>query len=132
MNEKKTADSVDQIRDILFGEQVKVFEKKITELQKTLSKHVNSLEKKIAALSDKSQKNYELLQEQHSSDSGQMVQEYQSAIENIQSTLSNKSMGTEAAVFNELEKKIADLDDKATHRKELSQLLKKMSEQLQD
>ncbi|WP_395377762.1 hypothetical protein [Marinicella sp. W31] len=132
MSDKKTTDSVDQIRDILFGEQVKLFEKKINELQKTLSKHVGSLEKKITEASDQSKKNYELLQKQHSSDSDHLIQENRSAIENLQTNLSNQIIETEASVLNELEKKIAELADKATHRQELSQLLKKMSEQLKD
>ncbi len=136
MSTKKTEtlppNSVDQIRDILFGEQINLIEKRFEALENSL---INSIEK-LAQRVDKtnkeikeqiSQSNKEL-----SSDNSQLEQQQTQALEKLESTLNAKIIETESDLVNQLQMEIQKLDNKASHRKDLAQLLTDMATKLAD
>jgi len=133
--EKKNTDSIDsvnQIRDILFGEQVKVIEQRFVQLESNLSKAINDLAKKVernnSELKDKIDKSNTELQ----ANSSNLAQQQSEDIKNLESAINNKIIETESDLVNQIQSGLQKLDDKASHRNELAQLLKDMAEKLSD
>ncbi len=50
----------------------------------------------------------------------------------IEASLSNKIIETEASILGELQERSNDLDQRLTHRNELSELLRKMADQISE
>ena len=125
-------DSVNQIRDILFGEQVKIIEQRFVQLESNLSKTINDLAKKVeqnnSELKAKIDKSNKELQE----DTANLAQQHSEDIKNLESAINNKIIETESDLVNQIQSGLQKLDNKASHRNELAQLLKDMAGKLSD
>ncbi|MCF6318552.1 MAG: hypothetical protein L3J83_04600 [Proteobacteria bacterium] len=125
-------DSVDQIRNILFGEQVAIIEKRFADLETSLSNSIKALADKI----DKSTKNIEAQisksNQQLSSESSGFAEQQSKALTALESTINNKIIETESDLINQIQSGLQQLDDKASHRNELAKLLQEMANKLAD
>ncbi len=130
--ESTPLDSVDQIRNILFGEQVTIIEKRFVDLEKTLGNAIKSLADKI----DKTTKNIEAQisksNQQLSSESSDFAEQQTKALTALESTINNKIIETESDLINQIQSGLQQLDDKASHRNELAKLLQEMANKLAD
>ncbi|MFK8010714.1 MAG: hypothetical protein AB8B80_01650 [Marinicellaceae bacterium] len=130
--QKATEDSVGQIRDILFGEQIKIFENKFSQLEENLTSSINQLSSKV----DKAIKDLSLQIENTSSrsqsDTNELAKQQSQELQTIQSALNNKIIETESDLINQIQTGLEKLETKASHRNELAQLLNDMADKLAD
>lgn len=130
--QKATEDSVGQIRDILFGEQIKIFENKFSQLEENLTSSINQLSSKV----DKAIKDLSLQIEntssQSQSDTNELAKQQSQELQTIQSALNNKIIETESDLINQIQTGLEKLETKASHRNELAQLLNDMADKLAD
>jgi len=120
-NKTDNLDSVDQIRNILFGEQITVIEKRFEELEKSLSKSIQKISDKI----DKSNK-------QLQADNSILTQQQSDDIKNLELAINNKIIETESELMNHIHSGLDKLDQKAIHRNDLAGLLKDVADKLAD
>jgi len=132
-SQKKTQDdSVDQIRNILFGEQVKIFENKFAQLEKQLTNTIEKLSIRVdGAIKDLNQQ-IEKSSHDSKSDHSELAEQHAKDIQSVESTLNNKIIETESELLNQIQSGLDQLDSKASHRNELALLLKEMAEKLAD
>ncbi len=137
MSEKKqktstNLDSVDQIRNILFGEQINVIEQRFAKLEESLTKAIDTLSKKNEqankALLSKIESTNKALQ----SDNSQLASQHAEDLKSMESAINNKIIETESELLNQIQSGLKDLDNKASHRNELAELLKEMAIKLAD
>ena len=137
MSEKKqksstNLDSVDQIRNILFGEQINVIEQRFAKLEEGLTKAIDALSKKNEqankALLSKIESTNKALQ----SDNSQLASQHAEDLKSMESAINNKIIETESELLNQIQSGLKDLDNKASHRNELAELLKEMAIKLAD
>lgn len=60
----------------------------------------------------------------------QLQSDHSDLMQRIEAGLSNKIIETEASILSELQERSNDLDQRLTHRNELSELLRKMADQI--
>jgi uncharacterized phage infection (PIP) family protein YhgE len=125
-------DSVDQIRNILFGEQINIIEQRFTQLEKSLNKSIENLAKNVEKSNTELLAKIEKSTSQLQSDSTSLAQQQSQDLKNLESTINNKIIETESDLLNQIQSGLQKLDDKASHRKDLSKLLKEMAEKLAD
>lgn len=130
--QKTSLDSVDQIRNILFGEQVSIIEDKISNLEKNINLSLSNLEKKLQESHSSLLKNIDNSNKQLQQDSSHLEQSLTNTIDALESNLKNKIIETESDLVNQLQTGLDKLDNKASHRHELAQLLKEMADKLSD
>ncbi len=142
-NTTQTADSVAQIRDILFGEQVKIIESRFEQLEKSLNLSIEQLSKKIDTVNKDlgttiTQVNQELGKKieqsnnQLQTESLSLAQENAENIKKLEQAINNKIIETESDLLNQIQTGLQKLDNKASHRNELAQLLQEMASKLAD
>ncbi len=136
MSTKKTEtsppNSVDQIRDILFGEQINLIEKRFAELEKNLSGSINEVTEKFDKIHNELKDQINCSSEQLSAGNSELASQQTSALNKLESTINAKIIETESDLVNQLQMEIQKLDNKASHRKDLAQLLKDMATKLAD
>ena len=136
MSTKKTeniaANSVDQIRDILFGEQISLIEKRFAALEKSLSNAIEKLADKVDKTNKEIKEQINQSNKELSADNSQLEQQQTQALNKLESTINAKIIETESDLVNQLQMEIQKLDNKASHRKDLAQLLKDMATKLAD
>ena len=136
MSTKKTetavSNSVDQIRDILFGEQINLIEKRFTALEKSLSGAIEKLADKVDKTNKEIKEQINQSNKELSADNSQLEQQQTQALNKLESTINAKIIETESDLVNQLQMEIQKLDNKASHRKDLAQLLKDMATKLAD
>lgn len=125
-------DSVDQIRNILFGEQIKLFEDKFTQLENTLTNTIEQLSERVNDAVKDLNNQIEKSTNQSQSDNSDLVKQHVKDIQTVESSLNNKIIETESDLLNKIQSGLDKLDSKASHRNELAQLLKDMAEKLAD
>ena len=131
---KKTqqADSVEQIRDILFGEQIKLFESRFEQLEKNINKSLNELSDKIILVNKDLGKEIESSNKKLQTENSSLAQENAENIKKLETAINNKIIETESDLLNQIQTGLQKLDEKASHRKELAQLLQDMANKLVD
>ena len=117
----QSLDSVDQIRNILFGEQISLIEQRFSKLEEELTLA-------ISKLSDKVDENTKQLQSETSS----LAQEQSEDLKKLQDNINSKIIETESELLNQIQKGLEQLDHKASHRNDLAQLLNEMAQKLAD
>ncbi len=136
MSTKKTetaaSNSVDQIRDILFGEQISLIEKRFAALEKSLSSAIEKLADKVEKTTKELKEQISQTNKELSADNSQLEQQQTQALNKVESALTAKIIETESDLLNQLQMEIQKLDNKASHRKDLAQLLKDMATKLAD
>lgn len=128
----KTPDSVDQIRNILFGEQVTIINKRFEALEVSLKSAISDLSKQVQENQKNINQNIETLQKNHNSGTKDMQQMHESSINQLESSITNKITEVESDILNQLQDGLQKLDDKASHRSEMARLLKEMANKLAD
>lgn len=131
-NETQSIDSVDQIRNILFGEQIKIFENKFDLLEKNLTKSIEKLSNRVDAAIKDLNTQIDKASNQSQSDTTNLAEQSAKDLQTIESTLNNKIVETESDLLNQIQSGLEKLDSKASHRNELAQLLKDMADKLSD
>lgn len=125
-------DSVDQIRNILFGEQISLIEHRFLKLEESLTKSIDVLSKKVEKdfknLIVQVEKSNKTLQKDNSSQAQQQSDE----IKSLETNINKKIIETESDLLNQFQASLQILDQKASHRKEMAQLLKEMADKLAD
>jgi len=125
-------DSVDQIRNILFGEQIAIIEKRFSELEKTLLNKINQLADNLnqsnSDLSSQLAKSSKELQ----SESNSLSQNQAAELKSLELAINNKITETESDLLNQMQSGLEKIDHKASHRNELASLLKEMADKLAD
>ena len=125
-------DSVDQIRNILFGEQIAMIEKRFSELEKKLLKKIDqladNLNKSNSDLSNQLAKSNKELQ----SESNSMSQNQAAELKSLGLAVNNRITETESDLLNQLQSGLEKIDHKASHRNELAGLLKELADKLAD
>jgi biopolymer transport protein ExbB/TolQ len=125
-------DSVDQIRNILFGEQIAIIEKRFSELEKTLLNKINQLADNLnqsnSDLSSQLAKSSKELQ----SESNSLSQEQAAELKSLELAINNKITETESDLLNQMQSGLEKIDHKASHRNELANLLKELADKLAD
>jgi len=117
----QSLDSVDQIRNILFGEQISLIEQRFSKLEEELTLA-------ISKLSDKVDENTKQLQSETSS----LAQEQSEDLKKLQDNINSIIIETESELLNQIQKGLEQLDHKASHRNDLAQLLNEMAQKLAD
>ena len=130
--EKAVSNSVDQIRDILFGEQINLIEKRFAALEKSLSGAIEKLTDKVDKTNKEIKEQISQSNKELSADNSQLEQQQTQALNKLESTINAKIIETESDLVNQLQMEIQKLDNKASHRKDLAQLLKDMATKLAD
>ncbi|VAW39596.1 hypothetical protein MNBD_GAMMA01-202 [hydrothermal vent metagenome] len=125
-------DSVDQIRKILFGEQINIIEQRFTQLEKSLTDTIEKLASKVQQvnldLSSQMNKSNKQLQVDNSA----LAQQQSADLKNLESTINNKIIETESELLNQIQSGLEKLEQKASHRHELAKLLQDMADKLSD
>ena len=125
-------DSVDQIRNILFGEQIALIEKRFAELEKKLlnkiSQLTDNLNKSNSDLSSQLAKSNKDLQ----SESNSLSQEQAAELKSLELAVNNRITETESDLINQMQSGLEKIDHKASHRNELASLLKELADKLAD
>ncbi len=136
MSTKKTEttppNSVDQIRDILFGEQINLIEKRFAALEKNLMNSIEKLAQRVDKTNKEIKEQISQSNKELSADNSQLEQQQTQALNKLESTLNAKIIETESDLVNQLQMEIQKLDNKASHRKDLAQLLTDMATKLAD
>lgn len=132
MNDKKKQkiDSVDQIRDILFGEQVALIEDRFVKLEKNLTTAIDKLSGKVEVSNKDLKKQIDESNKKMTSDSSNLAEEQSVAINGLETTIQNKIVEMESELLNQIQAGLQKLDEKASHRKDLARLLKEMADKL--
>lgn len=130
---KSTAlDSVDQIRNILFGEQIAIIEQRFSELEKNLTSTINKLSERVDKANSNLKIQIEKSNEQLSSDNSSQADQQSKQLKSLESTINSKIIETESDLLNQIQSGLQQLDNKASHRNELATLLKEMANKLSD
>ncbi len=136
MSTKKTEttppNSVDQIRDILFGEQINLIEKRFAALEKNLMNSIEKLAQRVDKTNKEIKEQISQSNKELSADNSQLEQQQTQALNKLESTLNAKIIETESDLVNQLQMEIQKLNNKASHRKDLAQLLTDMATKLAD
>jgi dGTP triphosphohydrolase len=125
-------DSVDQIRNILFGEQVAKIEKRFTDLEKSLNTSLSKLSDNLAKSIKDVEAKIKQSNSQLSSESSNLAEQQAKELKALESTINNKIIETESDLLNQIQSGLQQLDNKASHRNELAKLLKDMADKLTD
>jgi len=125
-------DSVDQICNILFGEQVKIFENKFTQLENNLTQIIEKLSKRVDSAVKDLNNQIEKSNNQSHSNTHDLAKQHERDIQSLESALKNQIVETESDLLNQIQVGLENLDSKASHRNELAQLLKEMANKLAD
>lgn len=125
-------DSVDQIRNILFGEQIAIIEKRFAELEKDLTETIGKLSDKVDKANKGLEKQIDQSSKQFSSDNSSLADLHTKDLKSLESTINNKIIETESDLLNQIQSGLKQLDNKASHRNELALLLKEMANKLAD
>ncbi len=125
-------DSVDQIRNILFGEQIATIENKFAQLEESLTNTIEALARKVEAANTTLKNQIEKSNKQLTDETTSLAQEQSSALSSLEKTINNKIVETESDLLNQIQSGIKNLDDKASHRNELAKLLTEMADKLAD
>ncbi len=129
---EKNNDSVDQIRDILFGEQTKNIEKKFSKLEADINSQFNGIKKQLDALTKQMGASLKNMESQSSEKLNELKVEQTKHVQAVEASINNKIIETEASILSELQEKSNDLDERLLHRKEMSGFLKKMADQISE
>lgn len=125
-------DSVDQIRNILFGEQIAIIENRFSELEKSLLNKINqladNLNKSNSDLSNQLAKSSKELQ----SESNSLSQDQAAELKSLELAINNKITETESDLLSQMQTGLENIDHKASHRNELASLLKELADKLAD
>ena len=114
-------DSVDQIRNILFGEQIDLINQRFEKLEQNLTHMISKLSDKMDQVNKTMQNDNSDLALQQSED-----------LKNLETSISHKIVETESELLNQIQSGLQSLDNKASHRIELAKLLNNMADQLAD
>ena len=125
-------DSVDQIRNILFGEQINIIEKRFTQLENNINKTIHALEEKVERNTKELHSKIDKSQLDLQEDISVLSQQQSEDLSKVHTTINNKIIETESDLINQIQSGLQKLDHKASHRNELSQLLKDMADKLSD
>lgn len=125
-------DSVDQIRNILFGEQIAIIEKRFSELESNLTVTITELSDKMDKANKEIKQQVAKSNTQLSSDNSELAEQQTKAITALESTINNKIIETESDLINQIQSGLKKLENKASHRNELASLLKEMAVKLAD
>lgn len=137
MNTKNTKnsteiDSVDQIRNILFGEQVKVFEKRFIQLEKDLTNTIKDLSAKLDQNFKDLQNQLNISNKQLNQDTSELAHQQSESLKELGVSMNNKLVETESDLLNQIQSGLQNIDHKASHRNDLAKLLKEMANKLSD
>ena len=124
------SNSVDQIRDILLGEQTKNIEKRFARLEADINQQFNGIKKQMEALNKQLSQNLASLEKQSNQGLDDLNADQNERLAQLEQQLKNAIIDTEASILNELQQKTDALDENLTHRKELARLLNKMADQI--
>ena len=125
-------DSVDQIRNILFGEQIAIIEKRFSELEKNLTVTISKLSEKMGETNKEIKEQIAKSNTQLNSDNSELAEQQTKALTALESNITNKIIETESDLINQIQSGLQQLDNKASHRNELASLLKEMADKLAD
>lgn len=125
-------DSVDQIRNILFGEQIALIEKRFEAMEKSMNNSLNKLSEQLQSNNAETNKNLKSLQSQSSSDLDTFSNQHQKDIQTLDKSINNKITEVESDLLNQIQEGLSQLDHKASHRNDLATLLKNMADKLSD
>ena len=128
MSEK--SNSVDQIRDILFGEQTKKIDKKFAQLEKDISSQFSGIKSQLEALNSHLQQNMASAEKNHTNNLNQMIQDQDKQLKSLEKHLADKIIDTEASILSELQTKVEDVNGRLTQKQDLAQLLKQLADQI--
>ncbi|MCX7552874.1 hypothetical protein OS175_03195 [Marinicella sp. S1101] len=128
----KNNDSVDQIRDILFGEQTKNIEKKFAKMEADINSQFNALKKQLEAINKQLSANMKSMENANNKSLDNLQADHSDRMQAIEQELKNRIIETEASILGELQEKSNDLDHRLTHRNDLSELLRKMADQISE
>ncbi|HFC30848.1 MAG TPA: hypothetical protein ENJ44_07390 [Oceanospirillales bacterium] len=132
-NKKTTSlDSVEQIRNILFGEQISLIEKRFTHLENQLTKTIENLANKVDLANKELKSQIEKSNKALQTDNSVLAQQHTEDLRKLESTINNKIIETESDLLNQIQSGLQKLDHKASHRTELAKLLKDMADKLID
>lgn len=131
-NKSSSLDSVDQIRNILFGEQIVLIEKRFAELETNLTKTISALSDKVDKANKELEVQIDKSNKQLSSDSSSLANQQSDDMKKLESEINNKLIDTESELLNQIQTGLEKLDNKASHRNELAILLKEMADKLSD
>lgn len=125
-------DSVEQIRNILFGEQIAIIEKRFSELEKNLTVTIGKLSDKMGETNKEIKEQISKSNMQLNSDNSELAEQQTKALTALESNITNKIIETESDLINQIQSGLQQLDNKASHRNELATLLKEMANKLAD
>lgn len=129
---KNNLDSVDQIRNILFGEQITIIEKRFALLEKNLTTTIKTLSNKVDSANADLKSKIETSNKLFSSENSSLALEQAATITSLETTINNKIIETESDLLNQIQSGLQKLDEKTSHRKELAKLLMDMANKLAD
>ena len=125
-------DSVSQIRDILFGEQIKVIEKRFVQLEQNLNKTIDRLADDAKNSNKMLQETFDKSHQTLHSEITDLSHRQSENMTKLESSLKNKIIESEADLINQIQSGLQKLDEKASHRNDLAQLLNELADKLSD
>ncbi len=138
MADKKTnqappsQDSVDQIRDILFGQHLREFQQRFASLESQMKDKIDQLGNTIEQLNAHLEERLEKLDHTLRNDQHNTANELAAEIQQLEKKLSRKITETEADLCQQIDTRIHQLDDSKTSRNELAGLLRQLAAKLDD
>jgi hypothetical protein len=127
-----TLDSVDQIRNILFGEQIAIIEKRFSELEKTLLNKINQLTENLNQSNTQLSNQLALSNKELKSESSTLSQDQAAELKSLELSVNNRITETESDLLSQMQSGLENIDNKASHRNELAGLLKELADKLAD
>lgn len=138
MAEKKTnqnapaQDSVEQIRDILFGQHLREFQQRFTTLEAQMQDKIAELGQTIEQLNTHISQRLDSLDKSLKHSQQQTANELAAEIQQVDKKLNHRITEAEADLSQQLEQQASQLDNRKTDRNELADLLRGLADKLGD
>lgn len=127
---KQKHDSVEQIRDILFGEQSKKIEQRFALLEQAINQQFDDIKQQLEENARLMAKNVQKVERNQNKGFDDVHQQQEQQISQLETSLSNKIVDTEAGILNELQAKLEQINNRLTNKQNLSELLKQLAEKI--
>jgi len=125
-------DSVDQIRDILFGQHLRDFQQRFASLEAQMQDKITELGQAIDQLNSHIGQRLDSLNKSLTQEQQHTANELAEEIQQVEKKLSHKITETEADIQQQLDTQVSRLDDRKTDRHELARWLNELAGKLAD
>ncbi len=125
-------DSVDQIRDILFGQHLREFQQRFASLEAQMQDKITELGQAIDQLNTHISQRLDSLDKSLKQEQQETANALAEEIQQLDKQLNRKITETEADLQQQLDSEVSRLDDRKTDRNELAKWLNELAGKLAD